>query len=270
MTCALLVPAALRAQDVTPIDAVVTHVNVRANPPADTTRVGALNPGETAALLDSIPSFYKVRLDNAVEGFVSKRWTRIIEAARVDFKIHFLDDGRGDVAIIDVGEHEIIVDGGFSTRVLHDYNRDRKIIDGPIELIIVTHADSDHWRGLRRILGFDTIGTHPHSMLEFWVEQIDAATQRRPLENFIEPAVDSGGLELVPLPNLPEVKLTLLHSEKDPGGGDCSYQINNASIVFMAEIDTFRFLFTGDANGKERDELGPGTPGHVEAMLLNL
>ena len=182
----------------------------------------------------------------------------------------------------------------FSPRVLHDYNRDNKIIDGPIELIIVTHADSDHWRGLRRILGFDTIGTHPHSMLEFWepgydrdcdagssatgnyldfierVQQIDAAIFRRPLEEFIEPAIDSGDLEFVPLPNIPEVKLTLLHSEKDPPGGDCSYQINNASIVFMAEIDTFRFLFAGDANGKERDELGPGTPGHVEAMLLNL
>jgi beta-lactamase superfamily II metal-dependent hydrolase len=31
-----------------------------------------------------------------------------------------------------------------------------------------------------------------------------------------------------------------------------------------------RFLFTGDANGKERNEQGPGTPGHVELQLLNL
>lgn len=44
-TCLLvLTPATLRAQHVTPIESVVTHVNVRANPPADTTRVGALNP----------------------------------------------------------------------------------------------------------------------------------------------------------------------------------------------------------------------------------
>ena len=27
-------------------------------------------------------------------------------------------------------------------------------------------------------------------------------------------------------------------------------------------------MFTGDANGKERNEASPGTPGHVEAALL--
>ena len=46
--------------------------------------------------------------------------------------------------------------------------------------------------------------------------------------------------------------------------------INNASIVLMFEIDGGRFLFTGGANGKERDEASPGTPGHVEGKLLEL
>ena len=38
----------------------------------------------------------------------------------------------------------------------------------------------------------------------------------------------------------------------------------------MVEVNGFRFLFTGHANGKERDEASPGTPGHVEAKLLAL
>ena len=38
----------------------------------------------------------------------------------------------------------------------------------------------------------------------------------------------------------------------------------------MIEIAGFRFLFTGDANGKERDEASPGTPGHIEEELLAL
>ncbi len=33
-------------------------------------------------------------------------------------------------------------------------------------------------------------------------------------------------------------------------------------------VDGVRFLFTGDANGKERDETSPGIPGHVEEALL--
>lgn len=49
-----------------------------------------------------------------------------------------------------------------------------------------------------------------------------------------------------------------------------AYRINNASIVLTAEIFGHRFLFTGDANGKERDEASPGTPGHIEERLLEL
>lgn len=53
-------------------------------------------------------------------------------------------------------------------------------------------------------------------------------------------------------------------------GGGIPYKVNNASIVVLIEIQGLRFLFTGDANGKERDELSPGTPGHVEAKQLAL
>ncbi len=38
----------------------------------------------------------------------------------------------------------------------------------------------------------------------------------------------------------------------------------------MIEIDNVRFLFTGDANGKARNEASPGTPGHVEQALLEV
>ena len=38
----------------------------------------------------------------------------------------------------------------------------------------------------------------------------------------------------------------------------------------MFEINGIRILFTGDANGKERNEPSPGTPGHIEKLLLDL
>ena len=65
---------------------------------------------------------------------------------------------------------------------------------------------------------------------------------------------------------------TCVHTDSTPeaSNGDCSYRINNASIVLMVEIHGFRFLFTGDANRKERNESSPGTPGHIEAELLAL
>ncbi len=75
---------------------------------------------------------------------------------------------------------------------------------------------------------------------------------------------------MITLGSLPGVEITVLHTDANPTQGSCSYKINNASIVLMIEIEEFRFLFTGDANGKTRNEASPGTPGHVEEKLLAL
>jgi hypothetical protein len=47
--------------------------------------------------------------------------------------------GTGDSAIIDLGDREIIIDGGNSPTVLRNYIQARNLIDGPVELVVVTH-----------------------------------------------------------------------------------------------------------------------------------
>jgi beta-lactamase superfamily II metal-dependent hydrolase len=59
-------------------------------------------------------------------------------AAPSRFAVHFLDVGTGDAAIIDIGETEVVIDGGDSVRVLTDYVTQTGIIDGAIELLVVT------------------------------------------------------------------------------------------------------------------------------------
>jgi len=211
------------------------------------------------------------------------------------FAIHFLDVGTGDSAIIDVGEQEVIIDGGDSVRVLNDYVARTGIIDGPIELVVVTHADSDHWKGLTRLLGFDGKNAHPPEVLEFWepgydrdcrplasfdqfirsVHELPGLTFRRPLGATHPDALTSGDVTEIEVPRLPDVHFSVLHTDAEPpaSNGDCAYRINNASIVLAAEIFGHRFLFTGDANGKERDEGtpdAPAPPGHIEQLLLGL
>ena len=149
-----------------------------------------------------------------------------------------------------------------------------------------------HWKGLTRLLGFDGQATDSHTALEFWepgynrlcnplasydqfisdVQGMSGITVRRPLATTHTPSDVSGQVNSFTLPSVPGVTLTLLHSSSDPdaSNGDCSYRANNASIVLMVEVSGFRFLFTGDSNGKEREESSPGTPGHVEAKLLAL
>lgn len=277
---------------VVPSDRVVNSVNVRESPETDSPILGELRTGDEATLLVDVPHWYRVRLTDGVEGFVSKAWTDLVQDAIVDFQIHFLDVGTGDAAIIDIGESEIIIDGGDSVRVLTDYANETGIIDGPVELVVVTHADSDHWKGLNRLLGFDGKNLQPPAVLEFWepgynrdcrelesytrfidnVRGLDGTVFHRPLERTHPAAVETGQIDSIQLDTIPEVMISVLHTSQDPvsDNNDCAYLINNASIVLMIELAGKRFLFTGDANGKERNEPGPGTPGHIEERLLNL
>jgi beta-lactamase superfamily II metal-dependent hydrolase len=128
----LLLPAAVlllssgvgaASPQVTPSERVVNAVNVRERPTVASPILGELRAGERAELGVSVPRWHRVRLADGVEGFVSKTWTDVVEvpAGPLHFRIHFLDVGTGDAAVIDIGETEIIIDGGDSPRVLYDY-----------------------------------------------------------------------------------------------------------------------------------------------------
>jgi beta-lactamase superfamily II metal-dependent hydrolase len=154
----LLISTSSFATKVKPSDRVTNHVNVREFPSTqDTNTVGELKVGKEAILIESVPRWYKVRLSNGIEGFVSKAWTTLSEVSAQDqpFSIHFVDVGVGDAIIVDMQDKEIVIDGGRWPNDLKEYIDANNIIDGPIELVVVTHSDSDHWRGLVKLLGLD-------------------------------------------------------------------------------------------------------------------
>lgn len=289
--CISVWPLRIVAETVTPSERVREFVSVRKSPSVSSRTIGKLSVGEDADLVESVPNWYRVRTDDGTVGYVHKAWTTLRAAGQGQpFAVHFVDVGTGDAAIIDVGDREIVIDGGDSRSVLQDYVDRTGIIQNPIELKVVTHGDTDHWNGLVRLLGFDGAATNPKTALEFWepgydrdckplesydafiqdVRQIRGVKFRRPLEDFHHPADVTGHAEPFQLQSVPGVTITVLHTDAHPTASDCAYQINNASIVLLIEIAGVRFLFPGDANGKERDEPSPGTPGHVEAKLLAL
>lgn len=144
-------------------------------------------------------------------------------------------------------------------------------------------------------MNFDGRGPNPPRVLEFWepgydrlcnspadrknylafidhFQQLDGVQFRRPLAEFPVPAVETEQLQPFMLESIPDVTFTLLHSDATPASDntECSYLINNASIVLRLQIGTTRFLFTGDANGKERKAEDASQVGHVEKALLQL
>ena len=224
---------------VTPTARVMTGVILRSDLTTDGSRnLGALMPGETATVLDSVPGWYHVQLGNGRKGFVSKRWVKSAEGT--PFRLHMVDVGTGDGIILDMGDVEIVIDGGMNSTPFREYvNADpaNPIIQWPIELAIVTHADSDHWKGLDALLDTPQARAVARPILEFWepgysrscsaLESYDRFIDRirgivpasrflRPLSNAHRPASDGGQVVPFTVPGVPGVQFTLLHADANP------------------------------------------------------
>lgn len=294
----LLAPAAARVQEVTPIDEVRSGVLVRELPATgDTPVLGSLRPGDRADVLESVPSWFKIRLASGTEGFVSKRWVRVIAATPVGpsalgvpFRLHMVDVGVGDALILDTGDVEVLIDGGMHATPLREYVAATQVIQDPIELLIVTHADSDHWKGAAELLKLND-PSPAHQVLEFWEPGFDrdcsaldsyvtfiSGMQRivqparfmRPLQQHHQPAVMTNLVQPFSIVGIPGVLFTVLHAEANPAGPNCAFRINNASIVLRVEVGGVKLLLTGDANGKLRTDNADIVPAHVEGKLLAL
>jgi len=71
-----------------------------------------------------------------------------------DNKLHlvFCDVGQGDAILAIKGDKQILIDGGPSQKVLECLSRHMPFWDKKIELVVLTHPDSDHITGLVPVL----------------------------------------------------------------------------------------------------------------------
>lgn len=211
-------------------------------------------------------------------------------------QVHFVDVGTGDATIIDDGEHEIIIDGGLSKHILHKYVMDNELIgDGKLELMILTHPDPDHYRGLVKFLKDDEL-----EIVEYWdpgftevgdcevgggykkfLKKVKAKIEniKLPLHEDYNsllscPTEDKAPRTDLALPDYRNIKI--LYSCNKPmtvqtlqfwfAGTECAYLRNNASIVLRIEFGDISFLLSGDANGKLKTK---DKTEDVERLLLN-
>jgi beta-lactamase superfamily II metal-dependent hydrolase len=144
------------ADDVVPTSEVTKRVVVRAGPSAQTADVGGLSVGGKAELLGSVPSWYRVRLSNGAEGFVAKRWTRIVSVATPDvapasFTIDAVDVGTGLGILVRGPDFALVYDAGSNDDLaLGSKNRMVAYIKAvapglsTINHVILSHPHRDH------------------------------------------------------------------------------------------------------------------------------
>ncbi|HXJ14386.1 MAG TPA: MBL fold metallo-hydrolase [Candidatus Limnocylindrales bacterium] len=144
------------ADDVVPTSEVTNRVVVRAAPSAHAADIGSLRLGEKAELLGSVPSWYRIRLANGTEGFVAKRWTRVVSAAApalapISFTIDAVDVGTGLGILVRGPDFTLVYDAGSNDDLaLGAENRMLAYIKtvapglATINHVILSHPHRDH------------------------------------------------------------------------------------------------------------------------------
>ena len=166
-----------------------------------------------------------------------------------------------------------------------------------IDLVILSHSDSDHWKGLEGLFEDESI-----SVAEFWTPGYKdtplcrATRDYRRFESLAKERADSVKIPLLRADGgtyTPGVAtewregegltVTILSGSPSPPTDldpfsdwlyGCPYSLNNASAVVRVDIPdkggSWSFLFTGDANGKRKGDNYQESPIEIEADLLKL
>ena len=160
------------------------------------------------------------------------------------FEIHFMDVGEADAALILCDGAAMLIDGGNSddSRLMYSYLEQRQI--NHLEYIICTHAHEDHVGGLAGALNYATVGKAYCSTAEF---------DSHAFESFQKYLERQGVSIEVPLAG--ETFLLGSAEVKILGPVCPSENLNNMSIVVWIQYGETSFLFAGDAEWEEEQDI---------------
>ncbi len=158
-----------------------------------------------------------------------------------DFVVHYIDVGQADAALVCCDDETMLIDGGNSddSRLIATYLKKNDI--DYLDYIVCSHAHEDHVGGLSGALSAVSVG-------EVYAPEEEADTKA--YRNFKKKVKEQGLKIQNPLPG---DSFGLGSSEVEIFGPvyETEEELNNSSIVLKITYGETSFLFTGDA---ERDE----------------
>jgi len=184
-----------------------------------------------------------------------------------DGKLHvyFLDVGQGDaILVVTPDGRQILVDGGPSpTALLNELGAVLPFWDRSLDLVVLTHPDSDHITGLIPLLDRYRVG----QVLD--IPQSDTAREAETwlgqLERTAVPRIYAQRGAKIPVG---DVLLTVLHPGPNLLIGTPSDD-NNNSIVLRLEYGQISLLLTGDAeHDAEKALMAAGVPLRADVLKV--
>ena len=172
---------------------------------------------------------------------VAIMFAQFINSSSSDFKMVFCDVGQGDSIYIRAFSEDIIVDGGpDNSAALDCLSRHMPIFDHNIELMVVTHADSDHYGGFLDVLDSYTLTHFVTSPGDSDVLGYQALLNKLKKQDVEVKRLAQG--ERIKIND--ELKIDVLWPPKE--FTDIDSDRNNSSLVFLVDYNDFEVILTGD------------------------
>ncbi len=168
----------------------------------------------------------------------------IFNYLHIKSKVLFLPVGEGDGELIKTKAGNILIDAGPKQNILVPLSQVTSLLDKTLDIVLITHPDSDHFQGLIKILDYYKVrlvilnnfslanGNYVELLTRLWKLKI-------PVVLGVE------GTEI----NLNDgISLSLLY----PKIGDLSKikASNDLSVISLLKMNDKNFLFTGDITAK--------------------
>ncbi len=182
-------------------------------------------------------------------------WREIFFLSQKPLEVIFFDVGQGDsIFIKDRQGHQILIDGGPNKSILEKIDKELPFWDKTIDLVILTHPEYDHLKGLNYVLGKYKIENilwtgikRETKVFADWLEILDKE-EKEGAKIFVA----QEGQKI----KAGKILLNIIHPFESLEGQIFKGDSNESSIVANLLFGENSFLFTGDIGQKiEKDIL---------------
>ena len=172
-------------------------------------------------------------------GFNIFVWYHVLVGGQDDLDLYFLDVGQGDSSLVVLPEGaKVLIDGGPDKSVLFPLSEALPKTDRYIDLVVLSHAQLDHFGGLYDVIerykigAFVTTGREGES--EAWNDFLKLL-EKKNIQVVLLGAGDSIAYK--------ENRFSVMSPNKDFLNNE---EINESSLVLLLESENSKSLFTGD------------------------
>jgi competence protein ComEC len=182
-------------------------------------------------------------------------WNEVFNLISGDkLKVDFLDVGQGDSAFIQTPEgHQILIDGGPDNSALQKISSLMPVWDKSLDLVILTHPESDHMQGL-----LDILQNYKADYI-LWSGVKKNAAEYDKWMNILAKQ-KSEGSKIIIAEAGQEIKagnvlINTIYPLKSLEGQELKASANDTCVVSRVIFGKDSFLFTGDIDSKAEKEI---------------